>query len=136
MFQVLVSHTFQKQFNDLSKDMQKRIRKALNELGRDPINPRSGVDIKPLQDTNPQKHRIRVGEYRLIYRIEGTKIKMIEITRYPRKNMPSPIKACSGKTSPVSRIGWAIPTMGMSSNSHTRIDMIIEMRGNVNNWRF
>ena len=79
MYQVLVSRTFQKQYKKLSKDMQNRIKKSLKELEEDPISPRSGADIKLLEDTDPLKHRIRVGEYRLIYRIEGTEVKMIEI---------------------------------------------------------
>lgn len=77
MHQVLVSRTFQKQFNGVSKDLQKRIKKGLKELEKDPFNPRSGADIKPVKDTDPQKHRIRVEEYRLIYRVEGTKIKTV-----------------------------------------------------------
>ena len=79
MYQVLVSDTFQKQYNTVSKEMQKRIKKGLKELEKDPFNPRSGADIKPVKDTNPQKHRLRVGEYRLIYRVEGPKIKMVEL---------------------------------------------------------
>ena len=79
MYQVLVSRTFQKQFNGVSKDLHKRIKKGLKELEKDPFNPRSGADIKPVKDTDHQKHRIRVGEYRLIYRVEGTKIKMVEL---------------------------------------------------------
>ena len=80
MYQVLVSRTFQKQYNNVSKDLQMRIKKGLKELEEDPFNPRSGADIKPVKDTDPQKHRSRVGEYRLIYRIEGTEVKMIEIS--------------------------------------------------------
>jgi len=79
MYNVLISRTFQKQYNKLAKDMQKRIRKSLKELEKDPLVPRSGADIKPIEDTHPQKHRIRVGEYRMIYRIEGNEVKMIEI---------------------------------------------------------
>lgn len=79
MFQVLVSRTFQKQFDDLPKDMKKRIRKALKELEKDPINPRTGADIKSLQDTDPPKHRMRVGDYRIIYCIDGIKVMVIEI---------------------------------------------------------
>ena len=79
MIPVLVSHTFQKQFNNLTNDMKGRIRKALKELEKDPINPRSGADIKPLQDTDPPKHRLRVGEYRVIYHYDGTRVMVIEL---------------------------------------------------------
>jgi mRNA-degrading endonuclease RelE of RelBE toxin-antitoxin system len=79
MFPVLVSRTFQKQFDDLPMDMQKRVRVGLKELEKDPINPRSGADNKPLRDTEPIKHRLRIGDYRLIYHFDGSKIMVIEI---------------------------------------------------------
>ena len=79
MYEILVSNTFQKQYNDVSKEIQKRIKKGLKELEKDPLNPRSGAYIKLIKDTNPQKHRLRIGDYRLIYRIEGNKVKMVEL---------------------------------------------------------
>ena len=82
MFQVLVSGTFQKQFDDIPKQFQENIRKGLKELGNDPYEPRSGADIKSVEGTNPQKYRMRVGEYRIVYRIEGKVVKVIEV--FPR----------------------------------------------------
>jgi mRNA-degrading endonuclease RelE of RelBE toxin-antitoxin system len=79
MYTVLVSKTFQKQFHELPIDIQKRIRAAMAELGNDPFKPRSGADIKPLHDTNPTKHRLRVGEYRIIYHVEGKTVEVIEL---------------------------------------------------------
>jgi len=79
MYSVLVSKIFQKQFHGLPIDIQKRIRSALSELGKDPFKPRSGADIKLLYDTNPPKHRLRVGEYRMIYHVEGKTVEVIEL---------------------------------------------------------
>jgi len=79
MYSVLVSRTFQKQFNGLPKDLQKRVRGALAELAVDPLRPRPGADIKPLRETSPLKHRLRVGEYRIIYHIEGKAVEAIEL---------------------------------------------------------
>ncbi|MCK5773077.1 MAG: type II toxin-antitoxin system RelE/ParE family toxin [Thermoplasmata archaeon] len=79
MFRILVSRTFQKQFGDLPENMQKRIRNGLNELERDPFNSRSGADIKSLKDTDPPKHRMRIGEYRLIYHVDDLTVMLIEI---------------------------------------------------------
>ncbi|MGA1793854.1 MAG: type II toxin-antitoxin system RelE family toxin [Thermoplasmatota archaeon] len=79
MYQVLVSATFQKQFDKLPLDVRKRIRKGLNELEKDPIDPRPGADIKQLKDTDPPKHRLRIGEYRVIYLVEKNKVKVIEV---------------------------------------------------------
>jgi len=79
MFQVLASRTFQKQFNDIPNRLHNRIRKGLKELESDPYTPRSNADIKQLNDTNPLKYRIKIGEYRVIYYIEGKVVKIIEI---------------------------------------------------------
>lgn len=79
-FDVLVSRTFQGFFEDLDQDTRDRIRDALAKLEEDPYEPRPGADIKKLTNTDPVKHRIRVGDWRLIYRIEedeGT-VKVIE----------------------------------------------------------
>ena len=82
MYKARVSETFQKQYNQLNKKFQKRILEALRRLESDPYTPRSGADIIPVKDTKPQKYRLRVGDYRIIFRVEGDIIKVIEI--FPR----------------------------------------------------
>lgn len=84
MIQILVSRTFQKQFKVIPLEYQKRIRNGLKELEADPYTPRSHADIKPLHETDPQKYRIRIGEYRVIYSIDGEIGKVIEIFRRNR----------------------------------------------------
>jgi mRNA-degrading endonuclease RelE of RelBE toxin-antitoxin system len=79
MHQVLVSRDFQKQFHELSANLQKRARRALKCLEEDPFQPRSGADIKSLEGTNPQKYRIRIGDYRLVYVVDGPTVKVLEI---------------------------------------------------------
>jgi mRNA interferase RelE/StbE len=79
MYSVLVSTTFQKQFHALKGDTRNRIRRALEGLSSDPFTPRSGMDIKPLVDTSPKKYRLRIGEYRIVYTIEDTNVRVIEL---------------------------------------------------------
>jgi mRNA-degrading endonuclease RelE of RelBE toxin-antitoxin system len=79
MYTVLVSATFQKQFESLDEDLQKRIKSALKELEKDPLRPRPHADIKPLAGTAPLKRRLRIGEYRIIYLVEGKTVKVIEV---------------------------------------------------------
>jgi mRNA interferase RelE/StbE len=79
MFQVLVSRTFQKQFNDIPNELHNRIKNGLKELKSDPYTPRANADIKQLNDTDPLKYRIRIGEYRVIYYIDGKVVKLIEV---------------------------------------------------------
>ena len=84
MYDVLVSRTFRKQFHLLQKKLQEGIKSALKELEINPNQPRSGADIKPLKKTRPQKYRMRVGEYRIIYLIEGGTVHVIEVFRRGR----------------------------------------------------
>ena len=81
MFNILVSRTFQKQFKTLPKSMQKRVITALAELEDNPFEPRSGANINELKNTKPQKYRIRIGDYRIVYLvlIDKNIVKVIEI---------------------------------------------------------
>ena len=78
MYTVLVYGTFQKQFSSLDPSLQKRIRVELQALIGDPFTPRAGVDIKPLVATSPRKYRLRIGNYRIVYAIEGDTVKLVE----------------------------------------------------------
>lgn len=82
MYQVAVSETFQKQYNSIDKKLQKRIKEKLQNLKEDPFSARSGADILPVKGTNPQKYRLRVGDYRIIYCVEKDIVKVIEM--FPR----------------------------------------------------
>lgn len=86
MPRVLVSRTFQRQFDDLSDDEQERIRDGLSALEEDPYTPRSGADIKKLEGTDPPKHRLRVGDLRVVYFIDDEEdaVKAIEVLRRGR----------------------------------------------------
>ena len=82
MYSVIVSRTFQKQFQKLSSSMKKRVRKGLSELEEDPFTPRAKTDVKVLEGTDPLKRRLRIGDYRIIYHVEKRVVKVIEI--FPR----------------------------------------------------
>ena len=84
MYTVLVSRTFQKQFNSLNKSIQKRIKIGLKELEKDPKKARPNADISPLSGTKPQKHRLRVGEYRIIFLIDKKIVRVIEVFKRGR----------------------------------------------------
>lgn len=79
MYKVLVSHTFQKQFQKLDSAIKKRVKKGLAQLEEDPKTSRAKADIKVLEGTEPTKRRLRVGDYRVIYMIEKKIVKVIEI---------------------------------------------------------
>ena len=78
-FKILVSRTFQKQFISLGSSMQERVRSALESLEKDPFHRRSGTDIKKLSHTHPTKYRLRIGTYRIVYSVENSIIRVIEV---------------------------------------------------------
>lgn len=69
-YDVLVSRTFQGWFDDLDDEAQGRIRDGLEALEEEPREPRSGADIRRLEDTDPTKHRLRVGDWRVVYHVD------------------------------------------------------------------
>jgi mRNA interferase RelE/StbE len=81
VYTVLVSRTFQKSFQKLPKNMQDKIRKHLQELKEDPATSRPHCDLKVLQDTDPKKHRLRIGDYRIIYSIDNKRVNVIELIK-------------------------------------------------------
>jgi len=79
MYSVLISHTFVKQFHAIEEDTKNRIRKALEGLSSDPFTPSPVMDIKSLTATSPKKHRIMVGNYRIVYAVEEKTVRIIEV---------------------------------------------------------
>lgn len=79
MFRILVSRTFQREFQKIPLNSQTRIRKNLTCLEEDPYAPRAHADIKPLKDTHPQKYRLRVGNFRIVYVVEGNEVKILDM---------------------------------------------------------
>lgn len=79
MYRVLVSKTFQREFHAIPAEVQARIRNALNRLEQDPLTSRPHADITPLRDTHPKKYRIRVGDYRVVYVIEGNDVMVLDL---------------------------------------------------------
>ncbi|MBN1859826.1 MAG: type II toxin-antitoxin system RelE/ParE family toxin [Candidatus Thermoplasmatota archaeon] len=80
-YTVLVSRTFQHHFNQLPKKNQNQIRNTLHELQIDPYTHRPKCDIKELKSTKPKKHRLRIGDYRVIYCIENKTVKIIDLIK-------------------------------------------------------
>jgi len=80
-YTVLVSRTFQKLYNELPRNTRERIKKHLQKLENDPVTSRSHCDIKMLHYTDPNKYRLRVGEYRIIYLIESRQVKILDIIK-------------------------------------------------------
>jgi mRNA interferase RelE/StbE len=83
-YEVLLSATSVRQLRKLAKKERDRIAGALKKLEEDPLSSRSGADIRALEGTEPKKHRLRVGSYRVIYAVQGSKVKVVEVFRRGR----------------------------------------------------
>lgn len=63
-----------REFKALERSMQRRIGTRIDELAKNPFPP----DVKKLQGT-PDHYRIRVGDYRVIYRVEKKRVTIVVV---------------------------------------------------------
>ena len=70
MYEILLHDRVVKFYNKLDNRSVGRINRAIEELQK---NPGSGKDIKMLKGELKGKLRLRVGKYRIVYRIETNK---------------------------------------------------------------
>lgn len=52
---------------------------SMKNLEEDPFRSRPKADIAKLEGTHPPKYRLRIGDYRVIYAVEGDAVKVIEV---------------------------------------------------------
>ncbi len=76
MFKIFFHKKAQKSYNKIGKETIKKFNKAIENLK---INPYVGNDIKKLKGKLAGKHRLRIGNLRVVYRVErGENIILIE----------------------------------------------------------
>ena len=78
-FRVALSETAARQLGTLHPDQRSRVVRGLRVLEEDPFRPRPKADIRPIEGTDPRKHRIRIGDYRAVYAVIGREAKILEI---------------------------------------------------------
>jgi mRNA-degrading endonuclease RelE of RelBE toxin-antitoxin system len=64
---------------NLPLDIQRRFADAFERLLEDPFHPRPGVDIRRLVGGRRGEWRLRVGQYRAVYEVQGSTIYVLEI---------------------------------------------------------
>ena len=84
MFTVLLHPDVIKFLDSLSESDRKRCVEALRKLKEDPFKPRSGADIKKLEGRKRTMFRLRVGDFRFEYFVEGRVVYVIEAFRRGR----------------------------------------------------
>lgn len=66
-----------KEFDRLSKPVQKRVVRSLQLLQSDPYS--DLLPIKRLQGSQEKLYRLRIGDYRIVYEVQDTRLLVIVI---------------------------------------------------------
>lgn len=81
-FNVSISETAARELDSLDSNLIERIRSSIKELDIDPFRSRPKADIKKLKGPkNPFLYRLRIGNYRIIYTVEGKEVKITHILK-------------------------------------------------------
>ncbi len=86
MYKVIAPEAFVKYFKVLDLQTQKKCKKVIPFLKDDPYNIKRIQNIAKLKD-GKGKYRVRIGDYRLIYRIVRQKKEVILLSVEHRKNV-------------------------------------------------
>ena len=78
-YRVFLSETARRQLRDIPAKIQTRIKEALAELEDEPFHPRPKADIKRLKGPDRDYYRQRIGDYRVIYVVEGKRVMVAKI---------------------------------------------------------
>ncbi len=78
-YRVTLSETAVRQLRKLETAERGRIARALRVLQEDAFRPRPKVDIRVLEGTDPKKYRLRIGDYRAVYAVVGSEVKVLEV---------------------------------------------------------
>lgn len=78
-YEVLVSKTARRQLRALEKEVRQRMKRALLEMSADPFHSRAKFDVKRLKGPKRDYYRLRIGDYRVVYTVEGDRILVAKI---------------------------------------------------------
>lgn len=76
-FQVVLSKRFIKDLKNISTNDRKRAFEAVERLSEEPFPP--GKAFKKLKGFKDNRYRLRLGDYRIIYRVEGERIEVLTL---------------------------------------------------------
>jgi len=78
-FEVLIDERVEKDLEKVPKYIVHKFLKLLDEFEKDPIRPRSGFDLKPMEGYPGNTYRLRIGDYRVLYSVDHG-VKKVRIT--------------------------------------------------------
>ncbi|MBU9722739.1 MULTISPECIES: type II toxin-antitoxin system RelE family toxin [Bacillaceae] len=70
-----------KYYQKLSPKLKNKVKEVINQLS---VNPYSIPNVKPLEGSNHDDYRIRIGSLRLLYRVQNEQLVIIVIDIGPR----------------------------------------------------
>lgn len=82
-FELRVERSARKELAKAPKEVQERLLAAFDELQRDPITPRPGLDCKVMQGRLGLS-RVRVGAWRILYVVHA-RTAVVQVVRIGRK---------------------------------------------------
>ena len=78
-YEVLIDERVEKDLDKVPKFIVEKFLKLLDEFEKNPIRPRSGFDVKPMEGYPSNTYRLRIGKYRVLYSVEN-ETKKVRIT--------------------------------------------------------
>ncbi len=78
-YEVLIDERVEKDLEKIPKHVVKKFLKLLDEFEKNPIRPRSGFDVKPMEGYPDNTYRLRIGKYRVLYAVDN-ETKKVRIT--------------------------------------------------------
>ena len=84
MFSVLIHPDVVRFLDGLNEKDKHRCVEAIRRLKDDPFTSRSGADIKKLKGEKRTMYRLRIGDYRFEYFVEGNTVYVVEAFRRGR----------------------------------------------------
>ncbi len=81
-FSVVIADSAVKELKILDAKLTERIKISLRGLEEDPFRKRPKADIKKLHGLkDPVLYRLRIGDYRIIYAVEGKNVRITHILK-------------------------------------------------------
>ncbi len=71
LYQVLIDERVEKDLEKVPKHVVEKFLRLLDEFEKNPIRPRSGFDVKPMEGYPSNTYRLRIGKYRILYAVDN-----------------------------------------------------------------
>lgn len=78
-YEILIDERIEKDLDKVPNHIVKKFVKLLDEFEKNPVQPRSGFDVKPMEGYPSNTYRLRIGKYRVLYAVDNN-TKKVRIT--------------------------------------------------------